>query len=118
MLVDLNANPHIRDKTRLILGDGIYASRDRHDSAPAPWTTFGNQAPCSLFFASDPVSIDCVMHDLLKAERGAAQPAASNAYLRLAEQAGMGMFEAGDPWQMPAGSGYGKIDYRKIEMGD
>lgn len=116
ILVDLNSNPHIRDKTRLVIGDGIYASRLRHDSPPEPWTTFDNQAPCSLFFATDVVAIDCLMHDLLKAERGSDQPASSNAYLRLAGKSGMGIYESGDPWQMPYGSGYAKIKYNRIEL--
>jgi hypothetical protein len=115
-LVDLFSNPHIRGKTVLTLGDGIYGSRDQQDSPPQPWGTFGNASPCSLFLATDPVAIDCVMHDLLKAERGSAQPATSNAYLRLAENAGLGVFESGDPWQVPYGSGYTRISYTRIEM--
>jgi uncharacterized protein (DUF362 family) len=116
ILIDLNSNPHILNKTRLILGDGIYASKRRHDSPPERWTSFNNKAPCSLFFATDPVAIDCVMHDLLKAERGPDQPDASNAYLKLAEKAGLGVYECGDPWQTPVGSGYSKIYYQKIEL--
>jgi uncharacterized protein (DUF362 family) len=116
ILVDLYSNPHIRNKTCLIIGDGIYASKGFHDSPPERWTSFNNQAPCSLFFATDPVAIDCVMHDLLKAERGSAQPDTSNAYLKLAEQVGMGVYESGNPWQTPYGSGYSKIIYTKIEL--
>jgi hypothetical protein len=115
-LVDLNSNPHIRDKTVLILGDGIYGSRRYQDSPPQPWSTFGNQSPCSLFFATDPVAVDCVMHDLLKAERGVAQPITSNAYLRLASGAGLGFYESGNPWQLPYGSGYSQIIYERIEL--
>jgi hypothetical protein len=115
-LVDLNSNPHIRDKTILTIGDGIYASRQVQNSAPEPWVTFNSQPPCSLFFATDRVAIDCVMHDLLKAERDSAQPAVSNNYLRLAEAAGLGIFESGDPWQTPYGSGYTRLDYRRIEI--
>ncbi len=114
-LVDLNSNPHIRDKTVLVLGDGIYGSRQYQDTPPERWSTFGNASPCSLFFAADPVAIDCVMHDLLKAERGAAQPATSNAYLRLAESAGLGIYETGNPWQLPYGIGYTKITYLRFD---
>jgi hypothetical protein len=115
-LVDLNSNPHIRDKTVLILADGIYGSRHYQDSPPQPWSTFGNHSPCSLFFATDPVAVDSVMHDLLKAERGLSQPATSNAYLRLASQAGLGYYESGDPWRLPYGSGYEQIIYERIEL--
>jgi hypothetical protein len=115
-LVDLNNNPHIRDKTVLVLGDGIYGSRQYQDTPPERWSTFGNASPCSLFFATDPVAIDCVLHDLLKAERVTTQPATSNAYLRLAESAGLGVYEAGNPWQTPYGSGYTKINYLRYDM--
>lgn len=115
-LIDLYTNPHICGKTVLTIGDGIYGSREYQSSAPTRWATFGNQAPCSLFFATDPVAIDCVMHDLLKAERGSMQPSTSNSYLRLATQAELGVFESGDPWQTPYGSGYAKIIYRRVEV--
>ncbi len=115
-LVDLFSNPHIRYKTVLTIGDGIYGSRRYQDTPPQPWTTFGEASPCSLFFSTDPVAIDCVMHDLLKAERGGSQPGVSNSYLELAGNAGLGIYEAGDPWQTPYGSGYRKIVYQRIDL--
>lgn len=115
-LVDLNANAHIRNKTVLVLADGIYGSRQLQDTPPERWSTFSNASPCSLFFSVDPVAIDCVMHDLLKAERGATQPESSNSYLRLAENAGLGMYEAGNPWQAPYGSGYTKLTYLRYQI--
>ena len=115
-LVDLNSNPHIAAKTVLVIGDGIYGSRGHMASPPARWSTFGNQAPCSLFFARDPVAIDCVMHDLLKAEKGDGLPSTSHYYLVLAGAAGLGIYEAGDPWSNPYGSGYSRIAYSRIEI--
>lgn len=115
-LVDLFSNPHIRYKTALTIGDGIYSSREHQDTPPQPWSTFGGGSPCSLFFATDPVAIDCVMHDLLKAERGSSQPATSGEYLRLAGGAGLGVYESGDPWALPYGSGYTYINYQRIEL--
>lgn len=115
-LVDLFSNPHIRYKTVLTIGDGIYGSRRYQNTPPQPWSTFGDTSPCSLFFSTDPIAIDCVMHDLLKAERGDSQPGVSNSYLELAGNAGLGIFEAGDPWQTPYGSGYRKIVYQRIDL--
>ncbi len=115
-LVDLFSNPHIRYKTVLTIGDGIYASRRYQNTPPQPWTTFGESSPCSLFFSTDPVAIDCVMHDLLKAERGSSQPGVSNSYLELAANAGLGIYEAGDPWRTPYGSGYRKIIYSRTDL--
>ena len=42
--------------------------------------------------------------------------AGSNNYLRLAAEAGIGVFEASDPWQEPFGDGYENIDYTRVDM--
>ncbi|MBN1659123.1 MAG: DUF362 domain-containing protein [Anaerolineae bacterium] len=110
VLVDLYRNPHILGKTILILGDGLFAAKDNNTAPPSPWQTFGNQVPNSLFFATDPVAMDCVMCDFLSAE--VAIPAAADDYLLVASDAGLGVFERGDPW----GSGYNLIDYLAIEL--
>lgn len=108
--VDIYKNPHIKDKTILTVGDGLFGCIHYHDSPPARWITFSNQAPNSLFFATDPVAIDCVMCDFLTAEAGI--PSGSDYYLQLAAAAGLGAFERGNPW----GSGYNIIDYVKLEL--
>lgn len=108
-LVDIYNNPHIRDKTVLVLGDGLIAARD-FDSAPSGWNTFQGDVPNSLFLSRDPVAIDCVMCDHLDAELSL--PSESDDYLVLASDAGLGQYERGDPF----GSGYAEIDYVKIEL--
>jgi hypothetical protein len=112
-MVDIFANPHIRDKTVLTVGDGLYGALGNTNVVPQPWETFNNLAPNSLFFSQDPVALDCVLLDILDAEPGSHpnRPDAQD-YLELASQAGMGTFERGDPW----GSGYTLIDYQKIEI--
>ncbi len=115
-LVDLYSNPHIRDKTVLTIADGIYGSRKYQNTPPEPWKTFNDRSPCSLLFSTDPIAIDCVMHDLLKAERGLSQPGTSDSYLKLSAGVGLGIYESGNPWGMPYGSGYSLIDYERIEM--
>jgi hypothetical protein len=107
VLVDIYQNPHIGGKTILTLGDGLFAAKVL-DAAPVPWTTFGDQVPNSLFFATDLVAVDCIMCDFLAAEM--AIPTGADDYLRLASDAGLGVFERGDPW----GSGYSQIDYLTI----
>lgn len=109
-LVDLYQNPHIIGKTILTIGDGLFAAKDNNTAPPSYWQTFGNQVPNSLFFATDPVAIDCVMCDFLASE--VVVPAAADDYLLVASDAGLGVFERGDPW----GSGYSLIDYVKIEL--
>ena len=73
-LVDLFSIPTSAISTVLTIGDGIYGSRRYQNTPPQPWTTFGDASPCSLFFSTDPVAIDCVMHDLLKADAATASP--------------------------------------------
>ena len=109
-MVDLYQNPHIVGKTILTLGDGLFGATANNTAPPSFWGTFGNQVPNSLFFATDPVAIDCVMCDFLAAETTV--PATADSYLHVAANAGLGVFERGDPW----GSGYGLIDYVRMEL--
>jgi hypothetical protein len=113
--VDIYLNPHIQNKTVLTVGDGLYGAvgASTNTSPPSQWSTFGDDAPNSLFFAVDPVAMDCVMFDILDAEPGYhPQRNGGDNYLKLAAGAGLGVFERGDPW----GSGYNQIDYLKIEL--
>ena len=107
-LVDLYRNPHIGAKAVLTVADGLFSAPNQ-SAPPSTWTTFGNQVPNSLFFATDPVAVDCVMCDFLEPEF---KPSGQyDNYLGLANQAGLGLYERGNPW----GSGYSQIDYSKIE---
>ncbi len=112
-LVELNQNTHIRDKTVLIVGDGLYGGLINTNVVPTRWQSFGDAACNSLFFARDPVAMDCVMMDLLYAEYNA-QPGNDHVddYLKLAAAAGLGVFEHGEPW----GIGYTHIDYARINL--
>lgn len=110
-LVDLYLNPNIRDKTILIIGDGLFGAKGSEDAFPSTWSTFGGKVPNSLFFSTDPVAIDSVMADFLRAEPGAGIMKQADEYLFFAEQAGLGKAERGDPW----GKGYQGIGYQKVE---
>ncbi len=107
--VDIYRNPHIANKTVLIIGDGLFAAQG-YSVAPSPWMKFDNQVPNSLFFTTDPVAVDCIMCDFLAAEFGV--PGHVDNHLWLASDAGLGVFERGDPW----GNGYSQIDYLKVEL--
>lgn len=117
-VVDIWYNPHIRDKTVLILGDGLYGAFSSQGQTPTHWNTF-DDAPNSLFFATDPVAIDCVMADFLVAE-GCISTAHAYDYMFCAAEVGLGVCEGkrdnpgGDPWQRPYGSGYDSIDYVRV----
>ena len=108
-VVDICANSNIAGKTVLTIGDALFGAPSVH-AQPIPWQTFGQQAPNSLLFSRDPVAIDCVLCDLLRAEWGVNDAAYD--YLRLAEMRGLGVFERGEPW----GGGYQKINYLRVEL--
>lgn len=109
-LIDLYMNANIAAKTVLVVGDGLYGNWKDNTSKSAPWRTFGGRAANSLFLATDPVAVDCVMADLLNAE--APLLPMSDGYLQLAERAGLGVYERGDPW----GAGYSRIRYVRVEV--
>lgn len=75
-LVYMNSHPWIKDKRRLIIADGLYGLfNGQHfrsgqiDDIPRPWILFENASPNSVLFSTDPVAVDCVMHDLVRFER-------------------------------------------------
>jgi hypothetical protein len=118
-LLDLYKNQNIAGKTILTVGDGLFGHPTANNEKPIPWTaTFkailGTNAPNSLFFAADPVAIDCVMSDFIKAEASWRVPDWAVHYLELAAAAGLGTFEQGNPWATPIGSGYSQIEYMRI----
>jgi hypothetical protein len=113
-MVDLNNTTHIRDKTVLTVGDGIFAAlRNGDRSFPVGWAVFGNKTPKSLFFSTDPVAIDCVMGDVIDAEKNALVNHGIEdeafVFLEMAEAIGLGVFDRGNPWQ----NTYTKIEYMK-----
>jgi hypothetical protein len=113
--VDIYSNPNIRNKTVLTLGDGLFGAFGVSQDAAKSWKVFGGPAN-SLFFATDPVAIDCVMADFIVAE-GLVTKAHTYDYLFCAQEAGLGVCEGtraapgGNPLRKPYGSGYAKIEY-------
>ena len=110
-MIDFFSNPHIGEKTVLTIGDALFAAKDFNDP-PETWNTFGGNVPNSLFFSTDPVAVDCVMHDFTAAELGDGLTPAANRYLVLAENAGLGIYESVNPWM----ESYSKIKYTKVEL--
>jgi uncharacterized protein (DUF362 family) len=111
-LIEIFKNPHIQAKTVLTLGDGLFGAFGAR-VAPAPWSVFGDAAPNSLFFSTDPVATDCVMFDVLDAEP-VYHPKrdGGDAYLQVAADERLGVYERGDPFY----HGYDTIDYVRVEL--
>jgi hypothetical protein len=68
-LVDLIGHPELGGKTVLYIVDGLFAGQN-WDSRPLKWNMapFNGDWPSSLFVSQDPVAIDSVCYDFLKAE--------------------------------------------------
>ncbi len=117
-LVEIYDHPYIREKTILTIGDALFGAYGA-TQAPTRWSTFGDASPNSLFLARDPVALDCVMIDFIRAEwPTAAKIDHAYDYLFVAQDRGLGVCEGtfsnpgGDPWH----GEYDDIDYRLIEL--
>jgi hypothetical protein len=113
--VDIYKNPHIADKTILTVGDGIFSAFGNQE-VPTLWKSFNNKLPKCLFFSADPVAIDSVMAEHVNQERLARAwgeaPETVYSFLQLAEAAGLGVYERGNPTL----NTFKKIDYQKIVL--
>ncbi|MBN2473205.1 MAG: DUF362 domain-containing protein [Pirellulales bacterium] len=69
-LVDLMGHAHLGGKTLVYLIDGLYAGRHPIDPAPLKWNSapFDGHWSSSLLASQDPVAIDSVALDFLRAE--------------------------------------------------
>jgi uncharacterized protein (DUF362 family) len=112
-MVDIYKNPHFAGKTVVTIADGLYGSKRSQNSIPERWSTFGNNAPRSLFFSHDPVAIDSVMYDFLEAEAGVRDH--GDDYLALAAQAGLGVFEHRAAGASSPDEWYDQIDYCYVD---
>ena len=71
-LVDLNGHRHIGGKTMLYLLEGLYVAEHQQGSVMR-FASFGDRWTASLLASQDPVAIDSVGLDILRAEPGATQ---------------------------------------------
>jgi len=97
-VVDLNRNLHIRNKTKIIVADGLFGVFDRGDDMEGggkkPWRIINNDFPKSIFISKDPVAIDSVMASYVIQERKARKlDALSAEYLYDAMNNGLGQCE-------------------------
>ena len=116
-LGDINNNPHIRDKTRLVLGDALFGDPViNYARPPVKWTIFDDDSPNMLFFGVDPIAVESVMFDYLNEElvRIGKSPR-NDDYLHYAAGLGLGIHEH---WDHFSTQKYNIIDYIKIELGN
>jgi uncharacterized protein (DUF362 family) len=114
-LSDLNANAHIRDKTRLTVADALFGVWNGGPSGqPMQWETLpGGPTPNSIFMGFDPVALESVMVDYLIVEQKYhGVPVQSHYYLHDAmRHHKLGIHENKDE-----NGNYRFIDYLEIEI--
>ena len=108
LLADINNNSVFRDKTRLVVGDGIMGNPNINYGPPTLWSSFGNKPPETLFFGVDPVATDSVMVDYIRREVG---PQATGIVQSYAADLGLGVAESWDD-----NENYTCIDYHPIDL--
>ena len=108
LLADINNNPVFRDKTRLVIGDGIMGNPNVNTAPPTLWKSFGNKPPETLFFGVDPVATDSVMIDYIRREVGSQAIGLVEFY---AAELGLGVLESWNDQEK-----YTYIDYRSIDL--
>ncbi|MBR9704451.1 DUF362 domain-containing protein, partial [Candidatus Pacearchaeota archaeon] len=92
--IDIYNNTHIKDKTILIIGEGIIGHKDINSGRPVLWDNrFPGTTPEILFFGVDPVATDSVMIDLIEWEKGERETRNARIYLLEASSIGLGVFE-------------------------
>jgi hypothetical protein len=109
ILADINDNPHIRDKTRLVIGDGLFGNPYTNWLSIERWDIFNNDDPNILFFSTDPVAISSVMTDYIVAERGNQD----HEHLHAAASLGLGVHEHWDSFE---NKHYSAIDYQIFDL--
>ncbi len=109
ILADINNNPHIRDKTRLVIGDGLFGNAHTNWQSVEKWQIFNNDDPNILFFSVDPVAISSVMTDYIMEERGWQD----HEMLHAGAHLGLGVHEH---WDGFADKQYSAIDYVEINL--
>ena len=114
ILADIIDNPVFRDKTRLVIGDGLMGHATLNYAAPELWETFGDSPPEILFFGVDQVATDSVMFDYLQREcRVINESPRNDDLLRYAASIGVGVFEH---WNNDDDREYSVIDYVEIDL--
>lgn len=114
-IVDINRQTHIRNKTRIIIADGIVGAplfyREGYGRVPSPWKTLQTgPTPNSIFLSRDPIALESVVADYIiyEQEKRGFTPY-SHDYLHDAMAMGLGIHEHRD------GDGrYKLIEYREL----
>jgi len=116
-LVDIYKNKQIKDKTRLILVDGLFGAplygKESFGQLPTPWHTFpGDKTPNSIFLSTDPVAIESVIADYIAEEQSHHNlNLLPHDYLHLAAKEKLGVHE-----HRKSDGTYSLIEYTEVNL--
>ena len=114
LLADISNNPHIRNKTRLIIGDALFGHPVGNNKPPIKWQIFGDDSPNTLFFGIDPIATDSVMCDFINEEQNRlGYGSVIHSSLHYGAALGLGVH---DHWDSFENKQYSLIDYRRIDL--
>jgi uncharacterized protein (DUF362 family) len=116
ILADICNNPHIRDKTRLVIGDGLFGHPiiNWQAGGVVKWRCFNNNDPNILFFGTDFVATDSVMLDYIQEEQTRlGYGSITHSSLHHGASMGLGIH---DHWDNFETKQYTLIDYIKIDF--
>lgn len=116
ILADINNNPHIREKTRLVIGDGLFGHPTINWQAGGAvrWRCFSNDDPNIFFFSTDLVAIDSVMLDYIQEEQSRlGYGSVVHSSLHHGAELGLGVH---DHWDSFETKNYSLIDYIPIDV--
>ena len=111
--VDIWLNPHVGDKTRLIVCDGIFAGWNWGENPPLGWKNFGGRSPNCLLLGTDPVAMDSIVFDhVTESLPDKVKDFPPPNMLLDAAKVGLGRHES----RKSPTAGYQTIDYREVNQ--
>jgi len=111
-IADINSHPQLREKTRLVVMDGLFGRIKKKGGPPDRWIIYNNENPNRLFLSMNPVALDSVTAYCIKKEIQARNGKYfADDYLRISSERRIGTYE------MPDESGeFKSIDFRHYDI--
>lgn len=116
-LLDIYMNKHIKDKTRLIIVDALFAaplySHEPFGRLPTQWHShLKNKLPNSIFLSVDPIAVESIIVDYVSTEQSYMRyELLPHDYLHMAAEKNLGVHE-----HCKDDGSYELIDYKEISI--
>jgi hypothetical protein len=119
VITELNSHPDIKEKTRLVVGEALFATFSPFGKPVTLTNTdiFPEGTPNSIFLSFDPVAMDSVLFDYLYYEKDGKMDV--DTFLHVAASAGLGTHEHGtlaEGTYSPQDMVFNSIDYINFDL--